>query len=110
MRIRFLTRRTFGATVLLVLTTGIAFGVAGSQPQQAKLVAADAANGDDLGLSVAFAGDTVVAGESANNSNSGAVYVFTRSGTTWTQQAKLSAADEVKADIFGSSVAIAADT
>ncbi len=41
---------------------------------------------------------------------SGAAYVFTRSGTTWSQQAKLTAADGAAGDYFGSGVAIDGDT
>ncbi|MCH7582078.1 MAG: hypothetical protein IIC72_05530, partial [Acidobacteria bacterium] len=41
---------------------------------------------------------------------SGSVYVFTRSGATWTQQAKLTAADAAGGEHFGSSVAISGDT
>ena len=40
----------------------------------------------------------------------GAAYVFTRSGTTWTQQQKLTAADGAAVDYFGYSVALSGDT
>ena len=42
-------------------------------------------------------------------SNSGAAYVFVRSGTTWTQQQKLTASDATADDQFGFSVAITGD-
>ena len=45
-----------------------------------------------------------------NGSDSGSAYVFTRTGTTWTEQAKLTASDGAADDQFGSSVAIAGDT
>ncbi len=62
--------------------------------QQAKLTASDAATGDQFGISVALAGDTVVIGAiGAGTTDSGSAYVFTRSGTTWTEQAKLTASD-----------------
>ena len=41
---------------------------------------------------------------------SGSAYVFTRSGATWTQEAKLIASDGAAGDRFGRSVAIAGDT
>ena len=41
---------------------------------------------------------------------SGAVYVFTRSGTTWTQQAYIKASNTGAIDSFGYSVAIDGDT
>lgn len=76
--------------------------------QQAKLVASDSSALAGLGASVAVHGDTVVAGApSARALNaSGAVYVFVRSGSTWTQQAKLTSF----APRLGESVAIFGDT
>jgi len=61
-----------------------------------------------LGWSVAVspAGDTVVAGAADSNSYAGAVYVFTRRGTTWSQQDELTGRDSTALDFFGSSVAI----
>ena len=63
-----------------------------SWAQQAKLVASDGAANDRLGYAVAIDGDTAVAtafGDDDAGSDSGAAYVFTRSGATWTEQAKL---------------------
>ncbi|MBC8171144.1 MAG: hypothetical protein H7X77_05715, partial [Anaerolineae bacterium] len=40
----------------------------------------------------------------------GAVYVFTLSGTTWTEQQKLVASDAANGDYFGFSVAISGGT
>ncbi|MFN9809804.1 MAG: FG-GAP repeat protein, partial [Deltaproteobacteria bacterium] len=76
--------------------------------QQAKLIASGAAPGDEFGASVAVSGDTVVVGAPARD-NEGSVYVFVRSGTTWTEQAMLTASDAV-AYRFGSSVAVSGDT
>ena len=81
--------------------------------QQAKLVASDAQVNDYFGFSVAIDGDTIVAGayrEGAGGENAGAAYVFTRSGTTWSQQAKLVASDAQAYDEGGQNVAIAGDT
>jgi hypothetical protein len=78
--------------------------------QQAKLTASDGASGDDFGFSVALSGSTAVVGADTKNSSTGAAYVFTRSGTTWTQQAKLTASDAAASDSFGFSVAIANST
>ena len=82
--------------------------------QQAQLVAADGAAGDDFGFSVALGGDTALAGARLDdigaNGNQGSAYVFVRSGTTWTQQAKLVAADGAAGDEFGVSVALFGDT
>ena len=81
--------------------------------QQAKLTASDGAYADYFGISVAVDGDTAVIGAIAdddNGNNSGSAYVFTRSGATWTQQAKLRASDGAADDQFGVSVAVDGDT
>jgi hypothetical protein len=49
-------------------------------------------------------------GTPGKNSNAGAAYVFVPSGTAWSQQAELSAADAASGDIFGFSVAISGST
>ena len=83
--------------------------------QQAKLTAADGEPGDEFGYSVALAGDTVVVTANAddddvNGIDSGSAYVFTRSGATWSQQAKLTAADGAAGDLFGVRAAVFGDT
>ena len=81
--------------------------------EDAKLTASDAAAGDAFGRSVAVSGDTVVVGSNSDGGagfNSGSAYVFTRSGTTWSQQAKLTASDGAFFDQFGFSVAVSGDT
>ena len=64
-----------------------------SWSQQAKLVSSDLVSGDKFGNDVAIHNDTIVAGamlrDEGGTFNTGAAYVFTRSGTTWSQQAKL---------------------
>src|SRR5262249_54483207 len=79
------------------------------------------ADGDRFGFSIALSadGNTLAAGANAEDSgakgingdqndnsqaNSGAVYVFTRSGTTWSQQAYIKASNTDTADLFGYSV------
>ncbi|MFN0242151.1 MAG: hypothetical protein ACKVWV_04595 [Planctomycetota bacterium] len=61
--------------------------------QQVKLIAGDVASNASLGWSVAIHGDTIVAGApglfTPGFGATGAVYVYVRSGNTWTQQAKL---------------------
>lgn len=78
-----------------------------------KITAQDAAGGDLFGVSVAIDGDVVVIGAHLNDdagSASGSAYVFTRSGTTWTQQQKLVAADAAAEDRFGFALDIDGDT
>jgi hypothetical protein len=85
-----------------------------SWSQQAKLTAGDGAAGDYVGWSVALEGDTAVVGAAADvigaNTGQGSAYVFTRTGTSWSQQAKLTAGDGAASDLFGSSVAVSGDT
>ncbi len=81
--------------------------------QQAKLTASDGAAGDFFGISVSISGDTAVVGAYLDDDKgtfSGSVYVFERSGSTWTQQAKLTASDGAPNDLFGISVSISGDT
>ncbi len=80
--------------------------------EQAKLTAADAAAMDLFGQSVDVDGDTAVVGARRHDgagSDAGAVYVFTRSGTSWTQQARLFAPDASPGGAFGAAVAISGD-
>lgn len=81
--------------------------------EEAKLIAGDGAEGDFFGWAVAVSGDTALIGADRDDdegTNSGSAYVFTRDGTTWTQQAKLTAADGSGGDNFGVSVAMDGDT
>jgi cysteine-rich repeat protein len=83
-------------------------------------------SGDAFGVSVALSADgstlavgasgedsaaTGIGGDQADNaaSNAGAVYVFTRNGTTWSQQAYVKASNTGANDQFGYSVALSAD-
>lgn len=81
--------------------------------EQAKLTAGDGTEGDHrYGWSVAIDGDTLLVGApgATNADNTSAAYVYTRSGDTWTQQAKLTASDGSWEDDFGSAVALDGDT
>lgn len=82
--------------------------------QQAQLTATDGGAGDHFGISVAMSGDTALVGAFfdivGGNNSQGSAYVFTRSGTTWTEQAKLTASDGSATDWFGYGVAISGNT
>jgi hypothetical protein len=81
---------------------------------QQHLKANDGTGNDYFGHAVALLGDTaVVSAHFANlgaGYDQGAVYVFTRSGSAWTQIKKLAASDGAKFDRFGSTVALSSDT
>lgn len=93
--------------------------------QQAYLKASNTGANDAFGTTVAISGDTIAVsaiGEDSNatgiNGNqssntagsSGAVYVFTRNGTVWTQEAYIKASNTNSADIFGTSIALSGDS
>lgn len=80
--------------------------------EEAKITASDAAGGDQFGSSVTIWGDYVLVGapkDDDHGSSSGSVYVFKRTGTTWTEQAKLTASDATVGDWFGRSVSLSGD-
>jgi hypothetical protein len=91
----------------------IFFKTGNSWNQQFKLTANDGMSNDNFGNCVSIAGIYAVIGSPNSdintNMNQGAAYVFTRSGTNWTQQSKLSSSDGLTNDNFGSSVSIAED-
>jgi hypothetical protein len=77
--------------------------------QQNKLLAADAAAGDQVGKLVAISGETVVVGAPLGGRGRGSAHVFVRSGEVWRQQQKLEASDAATGDDFGTSVAISGE-
>ncbi|HEX6277175.1 MAG TPA: FG-GAP repeat protein, partial [Polyangiaceae bacterium] len=76
----------------------------------------DGVDGDWFGAAVAISGDTAVVGapfaETGVNEwgTEGAVYVFTRSGSSWLQTKKLFLLDGLSNDAFGASVALTEST
>ena len=58
-----------------------------------KLIADDGVPGDGLGASAAVSADGTTAVLSTYRGATGAAYVFTRSGATWSQRAKLMGSD-----------------
>jgi len=93
--------------------------------QQAYIKASNTGTGDGFGRSVSLYGDTIVVGacgeasaatgingDQSNNDApaSGAVYVFTRSGTTWSQQAYIKASNTGASDLFGWNISLYENT
>ncbi|MBS3741971.1 MAG: FG-GAP repeat protein, partial [Candidatus Cloacimonetes bacterium] len=77
--------------------------------EQQKLTASDGGDGELFGVSVYIDGEYAIIGaqqDDDNGSASGSAYIFHRSGTTWTEQQKLTAADGASGDKFGTSVCI----
>ncbi len=81
---------------------------------QARLVASDGAAEDRFGCAVALSGSTAVVGATqdwrAAPNNRGVVYVFTRSGTAWSQSQKLTALGGAADDCFGCAVSLSGTT
>lgn len=81
--------------------------------EQAKLVAKNPKPGDLFGYGVAIDGDTIAIGapaeEAKNTADRGAVYVFRRARTTWTQEARLVGAVGDEYENMGLSVAISGE-
>lgn len=78
--------------------------VAGAWIEEAKLVPSDAQAGDNFGLRVSLSGDIAVVGSPNDDDggvDSGSAYVFHRTGSTWTQEAKLFAIEPRAGDQFG---------
>jgi len=81
--------------------------------EEAKLIRLDPGPSDRFGGSVAVSGDTLLVGAYLDDhpglSNAGSVYVFSRTGATWSQEAKLSAVDKSSNDQFGGAVGLSGD-
>src|SRR5579884_3212339 len=81
--------------------------------QTAELTASDGAANDNLGLSVAVSGSTIVAGAPGRQVGQGAVYVFSEPASGWangTQTAELTASDGAAYDQLGWSVGVSGST
>jgi phosphopantetheinyl transferase (holo-ACP synthase) len=78
---------------------------------QSKITAPDGANDDSFGWSVSLSSDGSYALVGANGpvGTNGGAYIFSRSGTSWTYQSKITAPDQAYADYFGYSVSISGD-
>jgi hypothetical protein len=65
---------------------------------------------DQFGHGVAVSGETAVISATGSDGYRGAAYVYVRSGGTWSQQQKLTAADGEAGDYFGAPMAVSGDT
>jgi hypothetical protein len=78
--------------------------------QQQKLTASDGEIGHHFGNAVSLSGESAIVGaengETLTVGNSGAAYVFVRSGGVWQEQQKITASDGETNDHFGNSVSI----
>lgn len=129
----FLVGGKADATIVVTTESGVykTYTVAlrpptGLHAQAAYVKASNTGAGDEFGGAVAVSGDgntfaiaargedssaSGINGSQTDNAktNSGAVYVYTRSGTTWVQQAYLKASPSAASHSFGSSLALSFD-
>jgi hypothetical protein len=80
--------------------------------QGGKLTGTGETGDDEFGYSVSLSadGNTALIGGPGDNSTTGAAWVFTRAGATWTQQGEtLTGGGEIGEGKFGSSVALSGD-
>lgn len=76
------------------------------------ITASDAANGDGFGSAIGLSGDRAVFAAPFSNqrgTDSGSVYVYSRSGGIWSFSQEITAADTAAFDRFGASVAVSLD-
>lgn len=106
-----------GAAYVFVLNNGV-------WTQQAYLKASNTGYLDEFGGAVAIDGDIVVVGATGEDGSSttingpdnnlapesGAAYVYERTGTTWALTATLKAPNAQEGDLFGSSIAVSGNT
>jgi hypothetical protein len=111
-------------TISKTYTVTVSRALAAAFAEQAYITASNTGAGDEFGYSVAVSGNTLAVGahfeassttgidSTPDNSaaNAGAVYIFVRSGTSWTQQAYIKASNSQAGDEFGYSVALSGDT
>ncbi|MEY3900928.1 MAG: putative signal peptide protein, partial [Pseudomonadota bacterium] len=104
------------------------FRYGGTWAQETYVKAVNAGNGDRFGYSVALSGDTLAVGARFEDSNqttitngatatsddsttdSGAVYIYRRSVTSWAREAYVKAVNAGNGDQFGASVALSGNT
>ncbi len=121
LRILFLTNAAIAGSMLLNSCKGVPEDMPPISGLQAYVKASNTGAADDFGFAVALSSDgntlavgapgEASAGLEADNSapSAGAVYVYTRSGTTWTQQAYIKASNAEAGDQFGFAVALSSD-
>ncbi|PTX61010.1 FG-GAP repeat protein [Kordia periserrulae] len=73
--------------------------------------ASNTATDDYLGWRVSLSddGNTMAVGARQRSSNAGAVYIFIRTGTTWSQQAFITASNTNASDFFSNSLSLSGD-
>jgi hypothetical protein len=80
--------------------------------EQQRLTAADALANDNFGAALSLSNERLLVGaplKDGPTSDAGAAYVFTRTGTSWSQQTKLQRPGALASERFGTAVALDGD-
>lgn len=81
--------------------------------EEARIVPSDSAGCDGFGRTIDLDGDTLVVGapwrDEGAEEEAGAAYVFVRQGSSWIEQAKLTATPPAEDDAFASGVSLRGD-
>ncbi|NND70509.1 MAG: T9SS type A sorting domain-containing protein [Rhodothermales bacterium] len=77
-----------------------------SWAEQARLTASDSEEDDQFGWTVSITDSVAVVGSTWDDNYTGAVYVYRYDGSTWTEEAKLTASDSIEGQRFGGSIHI----
>jgi hypothetical protein len=102
LRIAFNDPQNNGGKAYIFLRTGTIWSL------EAEVVGSDVGINDQFGawsIMLTETGDRLIVGDYIND-DKGAAYIFSRSGTVWTQEAKLSDVNGAAGDMFGSCVSI----
>jgi hypothetical protein len=89
-------------------------GSGASWALQTRITAApgDIGSDDELGAAVDIDGDTIIAGGSRDDKvvglDAGSAYIFSRTGTSWSQSAKLLSSGATTGNLFGTAVSLSA--
>ena len=100
----------FAVVSLLTLAPAASLALSPVNYVEKKLIATDQTPLHRFGAAVAISGDTAVVAAPYGSPSNEAVYVFVRSGSSWTYQATLKPLNPVARMGFGASVAIDGDT
>jgi hypothetical protein len=97
---------------LIVIVILPCLSIANISNTQQKITASDGAAGDQFGWSVSISGDYAIVGAQDDDDkgvDSGSAYIFERTGSSWTEVAKLTPSDGRWGHVFGWSVSISGD-
>ena len=106
-------KRFLLVSLVAVIALALSITPVNAYSSEAKLIAGVGTAGDEFGRSVSISGDTALVGahrDDDTGSSSGSAYIIRHDGTSWIQEAKLTASDGMAFDYFGYSISISGNT